>query len=243
MGIYKQTLIDMPDEPGIHVKPAGAKGEPYVYIYTKYFRNKDGKPRNKSKAIGKYDPDTKKMYPNDNYFQMFQVQPTMPEVSVYDYGYSYLVHKVSRDIGLLDLLENIFGALSMDLIIMAAYMIREGNAMDGVSDWQVRNYFPGTRDLITSWASSRIFESITDKQQRTFFKDWVKHASGEGTVCYDVTSISSYSANMIQVERGYNRDGEDLSQYNLGMFCDEYSRIPLYYNRYNGSIQSRDVLR
>ncbi len=54
-----------------------------------------------------------------------------------------------------------------------------------------------------------------------------------------VTSVSSYSAKMPQIERGYNRDGKDLPQYNLGMFCDEESCIPLYYNRYNGSLTDR----
>jgi transposase len=44
---------------------------------------------------------------------------------------------------------------------------------------------------------------------------------------------------MTSVERGYNRDGEDLAQYNLGMFCDEYTRMPLYYNRYNGSLTGK----
>ena len=68
-----------------------------------------------------------------------------------------------------------------------------------------------------------------------FFIDWVKTAMGDGAVCYDVTSISSYAQQMTSVERGYNRDGEDLAQFNLGVFCDETSKTPIYYNRYNGS--------
>jgi transposase len=35
---------------------------------------------------------------------------------------------------------------------------------------------------------------------------------------------------MTAVERGYNRDGDDLPQYNLGMFCDESTKTPIYYN-------------
>ena len=63
-----------------------------------------------------------------------------------------------------------------------------------------------------------------------------------GSVCYDVTSISSYSQQMVSVERGYNRDGDELAQFNLGMFCDETSKMPLYYNRYNGSITDKTNL-
>jgi transposase len=47
---------------------------------------------------------------------------------------------------------------------------------------------------------------------------------------------------MPAVERGYNRDGDDLAQYNLGMFCDESSKLPLYYNRYNGSLTDKTNL-
>jgi transposase len=49
----------------------------------------------------------------------------------------------------------------------------------------------------------------------------VKTVLTSGSVCYDVTSISSYSQEMVSVERGYNRDGDDLAQFNLGMFCNE----------------------
>jgi transposase len=47
---------------------------------------------------------------------------------------------------------------------------------------------------------------------------------------------------MTAVERGYNRDGDNLAQYNLGMFCDEFTKTPLYYNRYNGSLTDKTNL-
>jgi hypothetical protein len=55
----------------------------------------------------------------------------------------------------------------------------------------------------------------------------VKRALNGGSVCYGVTSISSYARQMTAVERGYNRDGDDLAQYNLGLFCDESTKPPL----------------
>jgi transposase len=75
-----------------------------------------------------------------------------------------------------------------------------------------------------------------------FFTNWVKIAMGEGAVCYDVTSIPSYARQMPAVERGYNRDGENLAQFNLGMFCNESSKTPIYYNRYNGSLTDKTNL-
>ena len=239
MATYNKTTVEIPDDEGVHTKTAGAKGEKYVYKYVKYFRNSEGKPRNKAKAIGKLDPATGKMFPNNYYFQLYNVNPELPEISVWDYGYSYLASKVCRDMGLLDCLTETFGDGAMDIIVMASYMIREGNAMDGIDDWQQRNYFPDCRRLLDSKSTSKIFASITAAQTNGFFTNWVKTAMSGGAVCYDVTSVSSYAQGMTTVERGYNRDGDDLAQYNLGMFCDEANRMPVYYNRYNGSLTDK----
>lgn len=242
MTVFMNSLVDIPDDKGVHMKSAGAKGEKYVYKYVKYFRNSDGNPRNKAKEIGKFDPSSGKMFPNSNYFEMYHLDPALPDVSVCDYGYSYLVLKACRDIGLFDVLTQVFGNRAMDIVVIASYIIREGNVMDGIDDWQERNYFPGFNKLLTSQSTSRFFASISTKQQNDFFKSWVKRALSGGSVCYDVTSISSYSQEMTSVERGYNRDGDDLAQYNLGMFCDEFTKMPLYYNRYNGSLTDRTNL-
>ena len=242
MFTYEKSLVDIPDDKGVHIKSAGAKGEKYVYKYVKYFRNSDGNPRNKAKAIGKFDPASGRMYPNSNYFEMYHLDPSLPDVSIWDYGYTYLIMKICRDLKLLDCLSDVFGERAMDIIVMASYIIREGNAMDGIDDWQQKNYFPGFNRLLTSQGSSRIFASLANPQMNNFFKRWVKAAFHGGSVCYDVTSISSYSREMPEVERGYNRDGDDLAQYNLGMFCDETTKTPLYYNRYNGSLTDRTNL-
>jgi transposase len=44
------------------------------------------------------------------------------------------------------------------------------------------------------------------------------------------------------VEIGYNRDGENLPQINLGMLFGEISLLPIYYNLYPGSIKDVKTL-
>jgi transposase len=144
--------------------------------------------------------------------------------------------------GLYECLSASFGIHTMEIIIMAAYIIREGNAMDGIDDWQQRNYFNEYNKLRTSQSCSRSFVNITAKQRYSFFKKWITKSFTGGSVCYDVTSISSYSQGMTEVEHGYNRDNENLCQFNLGMFCDEASKTPLYYSRYNGSLTDKTNL-
>jgi transposase len=242
MGSQSKMLIDIPTDKGVHVKSAGVKGEKYVYKYTHYFRNTAGNPRNKSKLIGKVDAESGRMIPNANYYEMFNVTPEIPDLSVWGYGYTYLVHKSCKDMGLLDCLQKTFGDQTGEIVAIAAFMISEGNAMDDIDDWQVKNFIPGLRKSLNSQSCSRLFESLTPQKFQNFFKLWVNAALKDDTVCYDVTSVSSYSKTIPDVEYGYNRDGEDLPQFNIGMFCCETSKLPLYYNRYNGSLTDKTNL-
>jgi transposase len=237
-----KILVDIPTDKGVHIKSAGAKGEKYVYQYTEYFRNEDGKPRNKAKAIGKVEVESNKMIPNSNYYEIFNINPVLPDINIYNYGYTYLINKISIDMGLFDCLYQAFNDQANEIIAVAEFMIREGNDVDGIDDWQEKNLIPGLHKSLNSQTCSKLFESLDYPKCHHFFKEWVKKTLNGDTVCYDVTSISSYSKIIPDVEYGYNRDSEDLPQFNLGMFCGEISKLPLYYNRYNGSLTDKTNL-
>jgi len=237
-----KQLVNIPDDNGVVTKTAGKKHEKYIYKQMRFYRNADGKPRNDAVIIGKLDPDSGKMYPNAKYFELYSVHLEYVDAVVQDYGYTYLLQRCALDIGLYECLESAFGVAAKDILVMAAYIIREGNSMDGIDDWQVRNRFLDYDKSLNSQSTSRIFSTLTYEKRIAFFKKWVQKSLTNGTVCYDVTSISSYSQEMVSVERGYNRDGDDLSQFNLGMFCDEVNKTPLYYDRYSGSLTDRTNL-
>jgi transposase len=235
-------LIDIPEEKGVHIRTAGDKRAKYVYQYTKYYRNTNGNPRNRATVIGKLDSSSGKMIPNTNYYQMYNIMPGIPDMSCCQYGFTYLGIKCCRDIGLWDCLEKSFGTQVNEIVASALYMIREGNAMDGITVWQEKNFIPGLQKLLSSQSSSKLFESFNQIKLNHFFEMWINTALIDETICYDVTSISSYSKEISGVEYGYNRDGEDLPQINLGIFCGETSKTPLYYNRYNGSLTDKTNL-
>jgi len=148
MASLLKTLVDVPVGDGVHIKIAGAKGEKYVYKYTKYFRNAEGEPRNKAVAIGKYDSESGRMIPNSKYYEFFKIEPEMAETSVWDYGFAYAVQKCAEDMGLLDCLRKAFGENAMDILVAASYIMREGNAMDGIDDWLERTYFEGFTKIL-----------------------------------------------------------------------------------------------
>jgi transposase len=239
----KNILVDVPKVKGVHAKTAGTKGEKYVYKYTEHYRNAEGKPRNKAISIGKMDMSSGKMIPNSNYYEQFKIEPNMSEMCVWDYGYAYVVQKCADESGIGECLSETFGAeKALEIIVVASYMMSQGNAMDGIDDWLERTYFEGYRKALSPQGVSRLFEGISEGSQHEFFKRWAKMAMTGGNICYDVTSISSYSETMTGVEYGYNRDGEEIAQFNLGMFVDEDTKAPIYYNRYNGSLTDKSNL-
>lgn len=72
-----------------------------------------------------------------------------------------------------------------------------------------------------------------------FFKTWIYAREQNEYIAYDVTSISSYSKGIENLEWGYNRDKEALLQLNMAMYYGEQSLLPLYYSVYPGSIPDK----
>lgn len=61
---------------------------------------------------------------------------------------------------------------------------------------------------------------------------------------FDITSISSYGTHEGLQEFGYNRDGENLPQINIGMiYGDDDDETPLGYRIYQGSIGDISTLK
>jgi hypothetical protein len=175
-------------------------------------------------------------YPPGKYYAMFNVAPDMPDISVWSYGYTYLAQKSYRDMGLWDCLQETFGSQTDEIVAVALFMIRKGNAVDGIDDWQEQKLIPGLRKSLTSQSYSKLFESFDPQKLHCFFNKWEKTALTDDSVYYDVTSVSSYFKTITDAEYGCNRDGEDLPQFNIGMFCGKNNKLPIYYNRYNGNL-------
>lgn len=76
-----------------------------------------------------------------------------------------------------------------------------------------------------------------------FFREWMTRSKRDEYVAYDVTSISSYSRNITELEWGYNRDREKLTQVNLGLYYGEGSGLPLHYRVYPGNIPDKAYLK
>ena len=96
----------------------------------------------------------------------------MSDITVLEYGYQYLITEISKNIGLTESLWEAFGNQSTDIINIAGYIIREGNAMDGIEEWQQRNYMPKNSHILIQRGDSEIWG-----RDRELYKQTARQAS------------------------------------------------------------------
>ena len=239
MAILKDLQVNIPPKSFIQNKD----NNKYVYIYTNFYRNDEKKSRNNSLCIGKQIPNTNKMNPNNNYYSYFNIEKEVDDYQIYKVGYFYLVEQCFNETGLNKILEDTFGVeIAKSIEIIAAYIVQGGVSMSYIDNFMEEHYYRKDCRLITSKFASEIFSKLIDIGLDSFFKKWIKKTIGKDYICYDVTSISTYSDWITHAEYGYNRDHEDLKQINLGLFTVEATKIPVYYENYNGSLTDKTNL-
>jgi transposase len=128
-----------------------------------------------------------------------------------------------------------------EILMLAIYMALTGQALYRCDSWQ-RETLTGRKGKMTSQRCSRVLKSLDEPRRMDFFRAWANARQQHEYLAYDVTSISSYSRGNDMVEHGYNRDGEDMPQVNLGMYYGEESGLPIFYCTYKGSIVDKSHL-
>jgi len=235
-----------------------------LYFYTKYMRKGD-KRLNKSVMIGRLEKDEATsddyLLPNDKYYEL--VAKTNPPVSdlsqvsgpgrkpvrvkaasgcvegeVFDYGINLITSELMKQTGLSACLEKVFDAEQIQkLKILIAFWSAEGYMpLNEIEDFQIRNHLwlaDGGR--LGDIDACQFMKTITASMMAEFYKIWIPKIATPGEIIYDVTSVSTYSANLLEAERGYNRDHEKLPQMNIGLVTTS-SGCPVYVTSYNGSI-------
>lgn len=242
MSLNNIQKVPMPLEKVTYKKGTGAT----IYVYytvRAYRRASDGKATSDEVAIGKKDNATGMLIPNNKYFEIFNVnnKVSLEVNSIRSYGAFYILDKIASTTSLKEKLQIVFPTRWNSILSIAMYMISKGNVVKYFKYW-CNDYYHYLDESLSSQRISELFESITDEERMTFFKLWSKSIIEDEYIAYDVTSISSYANKINNVEYGYNRDGEDLPQINLGMFTGEKTKLPIFYNTYSGSITDKEQL-
>ena len=226
-------------ENGIIVRRTGKYK--YVYKVLETYRNKKGQPTNKRKLIGRLDHTGQRLVPNDNYYELYEPELSLDALvesgnaSVVSVGVPFVVTSIFTRLNVAKILKNVFGVRrAMNIITAVAYMVSKGNVFEHVTYWCEDSIINGAN--LTPQKSSALFASITYEERMTFFKEWIAAVSPQGYLAYDVTSFSSYAEGIIELEWGYNRDGDKLPQINLGCYLSQELNLPMFYVTYPGSI-------
>lgn len=248
----KKTIkLPIPKE-GVVVAKSGVNKIPYVYYFTEIFRNEKGQPDNKRISIGRALVEENLFIPNSNYYKIFETETedksgmgsTESDAFISNItkaGNFLLVDKITDELNLKSILKSVFPRNYKSILNIAMFMLNSNKAMHYLDDWCEENYNYDNM-VITSQRSSEVFKSISLDDRNGFFRQWISRNEKDEYLAYDVTSLSSYSKNNELVEWGYNRDGEDLPQINIGVFYGEESHMPIYYNNYSGSITDKTFL-
>jgi transposase len=129
-----------------------------------------------------------------------------------------------------------------EIFTLATFMVASGEPLMYCNDWlHSHDSLP-----VMSLASQRISEllgEIRADEREGFYALWGQSASCETEyLALDISSESSYSELIGEVEWGYNRDHENLTQINVCVLFGESSRLPIYQTVYNGSLKDVSTL-
>lgn len=222
----------------------------YQYIFlAKGYRNDKGQVRQKRRSIGKIDPITGKKKYKPEYLQelrqtgqhveisstekIFSVED-IQKSSVCSYGQFYLYRSIAETIRLKDTLEQSMPGNWQEVFMLACYMVSTSDPLMYCADWisSTESYPVGS---MSSQRISELLISMSSIEQNEFYKQWYTANKESEYLALDITSTSSYSNLIDDVEWGYNRDGEKLPQINTCMLMGENTRLPLYQSQFSGS--------
>jgi transposase len=211
-----------------------------TYYYKQYSQQVAGKgSRPKQVHLGKADPETgiigKARMP-------ITVKVGFPVIKDGSYGSSFVLETITERLKLESAVKAAFGVDSNDILALACAIACQDSKLYMLQQWFDTNYCKYAKRDLSSGRISEFLPKITFEKRNVFFKEWIKIANENEYLAYDITSISSYSKNIDSVEYGYNRDGENLPQINLGLLYGENSRVPLYYRMFDGGVKDVNTI-
>ena len=218
-------------------------GITYVYEAVSYWDKEKKRPANKQVCVGKLDKETGAFMASKRLDDK-QAAVRDPEVtaSVQIIGPSLILDKISKELGIDKILKKCAPDTYLHLLTMAYYLVAKGNALSHCESW-CKGHINPLNNILTSQRISELLKNQTEDERQTFFTKWCKKISENDYLCYDITSVSSYSELNEYVKYGYNRDDEKLPQINLAMLFGQKSKLPVCYKRMPGSITDVSTLK
>lgn len=216
-------------------------GVTYIYLDEPYWDKEKQCGRHRRKCIGKLGEDGREEY--NDYYRRTQEESGGKEIlsvsKTVRLGERLICAKVSKEAGLSRPLVSAFGKERAGKIeSLACYQMCSSRPFAYAEPWLEER---GLGDGMSSEAVSTLLSSITEDEMSAFSKLWLGRNMGKKSILFDITSVSSYSS-IPGVERGHNRDRENLEQINLALLSTYDTKVPLMARRLNGSLSDVTVL-
>ena len=229
----------------------------YTYLYEcESWRDENGKVVGKRKIIGKIDPTTGEKHYKPEYVERMKSAGTPVKIpatekvfsledvrksSVLEHGAFHLLKGISEKTGLADALKEALPHCWQEVFTLAAHLVVNGEPFMHCANWieETESYPVGG---MSSQRISELLATIDPDERELFYQAWCRHRQESEYLAIDITSVSSYSELVEDVEWGYNRDGEALPQVNICMLMGEKSRLPVYQTVYAGSLKDVTTL-
>ncbi len=166
---------------------------------------------------------------------------------VYLAGHTWVLDHIIRDTPLERALEKVFAQFNRNkkIISLAYYMyLQQSSALECYSSFAEINRLPWQKPL-TLGQCSKLFQSISYTEIDNFLKALNEEIcrqeeenAGKINVYYllDSTSVNTHDRKLPPENFDYNRDGDDLKQFNLLMLVNKETGVPAYYRAFHGEV-------
>ena len=226
-------------------------GITYAYESVSYWDKEKQQSRSKRTLIGRVNDKTGEILPTDGrgrkkkdeYAPAKRGPVPAEKTARFFYGATYLLDAIGEKLGIAKDLKVCFPETYRQILSTAYYLVLEDhNPLYRFEKWGSLHKHPYGK-AITSQRSSELFGSITEAEKQQFFRLQGKRRSENEYWAYDITSISSYSQCLRQVQYGKNKEDDRLPQLNLALVFGETSNLPFYYRKLAGNIPDTKALK
>lgn len=210
-------------------------GVTYVYESVSYWDKIKKQPRNKKICVGRLDPNGTFVPSSRLIPEQAVVRDPVVTASVEIVGPFIILNHITDRLGLRNLLKSCFPQQYQQILLMAYYLISTGGPLSHCETW-CKGHEPSLAESVASQRISEILHSISIDGKQTFLAKWMNKILEDDYLCYDITSISSYSELNEYIKYGHNRDKDKLPQLNLAVLFGQKGRLPVYFDRMPGNI-------
>jgi len=213
------------------------RGHTYAYEAENFWDPEKKQSRQKRRYLGIWDEASG------------QIIPKVAERDVKttkSLGPAYLLDCIGSEIQLRKKLSESFRKDGDLILTVAMSRLLHQTSLKNLHHVLEDSFLPDMYSLKESFSSqwlSSFLERLSNKEtaMTSFYNSLI--IDEDETLIYDITSLSSASRNIDWLEWGYNRDGLDLPQVNLGLVLSLNKHLPLYFKLFPGCISDVVTLK